>query len=633
MQKLITLPTLVIFPTECWKVMRVILVGLALFLTIMGCSKIEPIHIGSKDFTEQYILAEIVAQLLESENMLVKRSIPFGDTFANLEAIKTGELDIYMEYNGTGLIMLGRPPVNDGDKAYQKVKQLFEPLGIAWLDRLGFANNYVLVMRRDRALALKIQKISDLIKIRPNIRLAVEPEFVERPLDGLAALRRRYGLNRMIPTVIDNQKSVTYQALLDGKVDVTEGFSTEGRIEDFGLEILQDDLQFFPVYEPSPIVRQETLKQYPQLRHLLQKLAGLIDTTSMRQMNREVELEGQDYKVVAQDFLVKHNLINKQVQTSKTEEFVVAAGMLNELGGSISKAVRAIRRTFPGRRIQVNQVADPLQAMMNGEARLGILSAESFFTMTDEFLPEPNQIVEAIGMIGTRMVHIVTLNYRNLKNLKEIKKLGVVARHGSSDRTANMVLTSLGLQDITLIHNKRLKLQVEALKRQEIDGLFLMVPPGHEHLTAIMNQGIFKLLSLKEWQDGNHLIRFPFLRLARIPANTYDQQPNIIETISAQMVLAGPKPVSELVENRGPATVISTNASPVSNPATVQLNQQLSTGEKLDPAIPASDVLTLQTKPLSNPLNPSSVESIFNFLIILALMFFFYLFIKEGKEG
>jgi glycine betaine/choline ABC-type transport system substrate-binding protein len=613
--------------------MRVILVGLALFLTIMGCSKIEPIHIGSKDFTEQYILAEIVAQLLESENMLVKRSIPFGDTFANLEAIKTGELDIYMEYNGTGLIMLGRPPVNDGDKAYQKVKQLFEPLGIAWLDRLGFANNYVLVMRRDRALALKIQKISDLIKIRPNIRLAVEPEFVERPLDGLAALRRRYGLNRMIPTVIDNQKSVTYQALLDGKVDVTEGFSTEGRIEDFGLEILQDDLQFFPVYEPSPLVRQETLKQYPQLRHLLQKLAGLIDTTSMRQMNREVELEGQDYKVVAQDFLVKHNLINKQVQTSKTEEFVVAAGMLNELGGSISKAVRAIRRTFPGRRIQVNQVADPLQAMMNGEARLGILSAESFFTMTDEFLPEPNQIVEAIGMIGTRMVHIVTLNYRNLKNLKEIKKLGVVARHGSSDRTANMVLTSLGLQDITLIHNKRLKLQVEALKRQEIDGLFLMVPPGHEHLTAIMNQGIFKLLSLKEWQDGNHLIRFPFLRLARIPANTYDQQPNIIETISAQMVLAGPKPVSELVENRGPATVISTNASPVSNPATVQLNQQLSTGEKLDPAIPASDVLTLQTKPLSNPLNPSSVESIFNFLIILALMFFFYLFIKEGKEG
>jgi osmoprotectant transport system substrate-binding protein len=91
--------------------------------------------------------------------------------------------------------MLGRPPINDGDEAFDEVKMLFEPLGLAWLDRLGFANNYVLVMRRDRALALKIYKISDLIKIRPNIRMAMEPEFAERPLDGLAALQRRYGRN------------------------------------------------------------------------------------------------------------------------------------------------------------------------------------------------------------------------------------------------------------------------------------------------------------------------------------------------------------------------------------------------------------------------------------------------------
>ena len=610
-----------------------LLILLALSLSITGCGKLEPIHIGSKDFTEQYILAEMVAQLLESEQIPVKRSIPFGDTFANLEAIKNGDLDLYMEYNGTGLIMLGQPPINDGDKAYQEVKRLFQPLGIEWLNRLGFANNYVLVMRRDRALSLKISKISELAKIKPNIRLAVEPEFVERPLDGLSALQRRYGLNRMFPTVVDNQKAVTYQALLDGQVDVTEGFSTEGRIEDFGLMILQDDLEFFPVYQPSPLVRQDTLEQYPQLRSILQKLAGQIDTASMRQMNREVELEGQDYKVVAQDFLIKHNLINKQVQTTKMEEFIVAAGNLNELGGSISKAIRAVRRTFPGRRVNVLQVADPLQAMLTGKARLGILSAESFFQMTDEFLPVPNQMVEAIGMIGTRMVHIVTLNYRNFNNVKEIKTLGVVARNGTSDRTANMVLTSLGLQDkITLVHNDSLKQQVEALKRQEIEGLFLMVPPGHEHLTAIMNQGIFKLISLKEWQEGNHLIRFPFLRLARIPAHTYDQQADMIETISAQMVLAGPMPITEIVENRGPATVIATNAPPVSNPATVQLNQELSTGEKLDPAIPASDVLTQRTKPLSNPLNPSPLESFFNFLIILAIIFFFYLFFTEKQS-
>ncbi len=614
--------------------MKKIFLSLALSFIVIGCSKIEPIHIGSKDFTEQYILAEMVAQLLEHEKIPVKRSIPYGDTFSNLEAIKNGELDLYMEYNGTGLIMLGQPPINDGDKAFAKVKKLFKPLGLEWLDRLGFANNYVLLMRRDRALSLKIQKISDLVKITPNIRLALEPEFMERPLDGLSALKRRYGLNNMTSTVLDNSKAVIYQALLDGKVDVTEGFSTEGRIEDFGLEVLEDDLEFFPVYEPSPLVRQETLERYPQLRSVLQQLTGLIDTAKMRQMNREVELEGQDYQVVAQDFLVEHQLIDKQAHATKSEKFIVAAGLQNELGGSISKALRAVRKTFPGRRVKALQTADPLQAMTDGKARLGILSAESFFQMTDEFLPIPNQSVEAVGVIGTRMAHIVTLRDKSITTLAGIKKLGVGAKNGASYRSAKMVLTSLGLLDkITLLHNDDLAQQVAALKQQQLDGLFLMVPPGHEQLTAIMNQGIFKLISLKQWQEGNHLIRFPFFRLARIPANTYDQQPNMIETISTQMVLAGPTPVSNIVGDRGPATVISVSVQPLSDPVTILLNKELTTGEKLDPALPAAEVLTQRSKPISNPLNPSAIESGFNFLIILAIFFFFYLFLREGKKN
>ncbi|RKZ70972.1 MAG: hypothetical protein DRQ57_19245, partial [Gammaproteobacteria bacterium] len=118
--------------------MKKLFVYLVLLILGVGCSQTEPLHIGSKDFTEQFILAEIVAQLLENENIPVKRSIPYGDTFSNLEAIKNGDLDLYMEYNGTGLIMLGRPPVNDGDKAFAEVKKLFKPLGLEWLDRLGF---------------------------------------------------------------------------------------------------------------------------------------------------------------------------------------------------------------------------------------------------------------------------------------------------------------------------------------------------------------------------------------------------------------------------------------------------------------------------------------------------------------
>ncbi|HEW97655.1 MAG: hypothetical protein DRR16_29200 [Candidatus Parabeggiatoa sp. nov. 3] len=612
--------------------MRKLFIYLALSLIVMGCSKKEPLHIGSKDFTEQHILAEMIAQLLEYEKIPVKRSIPYGDTFSNLEAIKNGELDLYVEYNGTGLIMLGQPPISNGDKAFSEVKKLFKPLGLEWMDRLGFSNDYVLLMRRDRALSLKIHKISDLVKIQPNIRMAMEPEFLERPLDGLAALLRRYGLNHVVSSVVDNNKAVIYQALLDGKVDVTEGFSTEGRIEDFGLAVLEDDLAFFPVYEPSPLVRKDTLQRYPKLRSVLQQLAGLIDTTSMRQMNREVELEGQDYQMVAKEFLIKHQLIEKQLQSIKSDKLVLATGLLNELGGSISQGVRAIRKTFPGRRIKVLQTADPLQALIDGKARLGILSAESFFQMTDDVLPVQNQSVEAVGVIGTRMAHIVTRQDSPITTLKEIKKLGVGAQNSASDRTAKMVLTALGWRNrITLIHHDKLARQLDALNQQKLDGLFLMVPPGHEQLTMIMNQGRFKLLSLKAWQEGNHLIRYPFFRLARIPANTYEQQPELVETISTQMVLAGPTPVTEIIGDRGPATVISTNVQPLADPLTLQLNKALSTSEKLDPAIPAAEILTQRTKPLSNPINPSAIESLFNLLIILMIIFFFYLFLREEK--
>ncbi len=610
--------------------MKKLLIYLLLAVVIISCGKTRPLHIGSKDFTEQFILAEMIAQLLENEKIVVKRSFPYGDTFSLLEAIKHGDLDIYVEYNGTGLIMLGQPPVNDGDDAFKKVKKLFKPFGLEWLDRLGFANNYVLLMRRDRALALKITKISDLINIPNNIKLAVDPEFVTRPLDGLSALQRRYGLSRMLPLIKNNDKSIVYQALMDDKVDVAEGFSTEGRIEDFGLTVLEDDLEFFPVYQPSPLVRTSTLERYPNLRPILKKLAGLIDTSSMRQMNREVELEGQDYQVVARDFLVKHQLIKQKTKSAKSEELTIGAGLLNDVSGSISKALRAVRKTFPGRRVNVLQTANPLETIQTGEARLGILSAEAFFTLTDEFLPISNKTVEAVGVIGNRMAHIVTLQNSDINTLTDIKKLGVEAKNGASARSAEMIFTSLELlNNIKLIYNNDLSKQVQALKEHKLDALFLMVPTGHEELVLMMNQGIFKLLPLNSWKDSNHLIRFPFFRLARIPMNTYEQQQNIIETVSTQMVLAGPTPIDTIIGDRGPATVISADVQPLSDSLILQLNKELSMVEKLDPAIPAANILNQQTKPLSNPLNPSKIESIFNFLLMLVIAFFFFLFVRK----
>ena len=455
--------------------MKQLLIYFALLVVMLGCSKTEPLSVGSKDFTEQFILAEIIAQLLEAEGIPVRRSIPYGNTFFNLEAIKNGNLDIYVEYNGTGLSMLGKPSNSDGDKALAEVRKLFKPFGLEWLDRLGFANDYVLLMRRDRALASKISKISDLVKIKYKIKMAMEQEFLQRTLDGFPALQRRYGLNNIIPTVFDN-KSTSYQALLEGDVDVAEGFLTEALIEDFGLTVLEDDLGFFPTYQPSPLVRSDALKRYPQLRSVLKKLADLIDVTSMRQMNREVETEGHNYKSVAQDFLIKHKLLKKKKEIKKLEELVIAAGMLDEQGRSISKALLAARETFQGRRVKVIKIADPLQTITSGQARLAILSAEAFFSLTPDFQLKQNKSIEAIGVIGTRMAHIVTLKSREFGALQDINSLGVEAKNSPSDRSAKMLLATLGLRDkITLTHSNIDK-QIQALKNQQLDALFLMYP-------------------------------------------------------------------------------------------------------------------------------------------------------------
>ncbi len=614
--------------------MKKFLIYSGLLLLLISCSKTKPLHIGAKDFTEQLILAEIIAQLAEYQKIPVKRSIPYGDTFSNFEAVKNGDLDLYVEYNGTGLTMLGQPPINNGDKSLIEVRRLFQPLNLEWLNRLGFANNYVLLMRKDRALNLKIDKISDLIKIQPTLRMAMEPEFLERPLDGLPALQRRYGLNNIIATVIDNDKSTIYQALLDDKVDVAEGFSTEGRIEDFGLTILEDDLNFFPVYEPSPLVRNDTLERFPELRGTLEKLTGLIDTKTMRQMNREVELEGQDYQIVAQNFLMQNDLIHKKGKLLQKEELVIAAGLLDERSKSISIALRAVRKVFPGRSVKVIQMPNPEQAILEGKARLAILGAESFFTLTNDFLPETQPFIEAVGVIGTKMVHLITLqNNTHITSLKDMKNLGVGAEKGASDQTAGMILNAISLQNTLQLHyDSHLENQIAALKKGQLDGLLLIASLHHEQITAAMNEGLFKLISLKEWQEGNHLIRFPFFRLARIPSNTYEGQTEIIETVSTQDILAGSKPITNIVGDRGPATVIATHAPPLSDPIILKLNKELKITEKLDPTLPSAEVLKPRTHSMTSPLNPSLVDSIANLLMILLMGFFAYLFLKPDPS-
>jgi len=291
------------------------LVMLAFFsFSLVGCStflssKNDKVVIGGKNFTEQDILVHIMAELLKAKTNLTIETKPYlGGTNVVAQALERGDLDIYAEYSGTGLInILGQPVSNDPEAAYQKVKQMYlEQKHIVWLKPFGFNNTYTLSMRADHAAELGIETFSDLIEHAPNMMLGATHEFLERP-DGYKGLMKVYGIDFKATGSMD--PGLTYAACRDQKVDVIDAFSTDGRISAFNLKVLTDDKKFFPPYYAAPVVREDTLKKHPEIAEVLNQLAGKLDDKQMSILNSKVDLEKQDPKEVARAWLKSQGLI------------------------------------------------------------------------------------------------------------------------------------------------------------------------------------------------------------------------------------------------------------------------------------------------------------------------------------
>jgi osmoprotectant transport system substrate-binding protein len=278
---------------------------------ISACHKpAQPkITIGSKFFTEQVVLAELLAQHIEARTGIhVDRKTNLGGTLLVHKALLAGDLDLYVEYTGTALTaVLNEPLAPDSNAVYNRVKQLYaQRFQIEVTEPLGFENTFALVIRPDDANNLHLRRISDLVPIAPKWRAGVGYEFQERP-DGYAGLTRRYNLHFAAPpTAMD--LGLIYRALLDHQVDVVAGNSTDGQIDSLGLVALQDDLHYFPPYDAVPIVRQSTLAKFPQLRAALTDLAGKLTAADIRRLNYAVDAHHEDPAAVVRAFRESHNL-------------------------------------------------------------------------------------------------------------------------------------------------------------------------------------------------------------------------------------------------------------------------------------------------------------------------------------
>jgi glycine betaine/choline ABC-type transport system substrate-binding protein len=280
--------------------------GLLLAALPLGCGSPQRIVIGSKNFTESDLLAEIVAQQIERRTGLaVERRLHLGGSFVCHQAITSGAIDVYVEYTGTALTaILKHPPAFDPDSVLGQVRQEYtRRFAIEWVQPFGFNNTFAILVRRADASRYGLKAISDLAPVSPKLKAGFGFEFLERA-DGFTGLAARYGLRfAQPPTAMD--LGLTYRALAEGKVDVIAGNSTDGQIAALDLVQLADDRHYFPPYQAAALVRAQVLARYPALAEALRELGGRISDEEMRRLNAQADVEHKDIAVIAREWLAK----------------------------------------------------------------------------------------------------------------------------------------------------------------------------------------------------------------------------------------------------------------------------------------------------------------------------------------
>ncbi len=282
---------------------------------VAGCNQSEKntaekkVVLASKPMTEQYILGEILTELIErNSDIKVEKNFGIGGGTSNIHpAMIKGEIDIYPEYTGTGwLAVLKKKSIKDSDLLFDSVKKQYaDQYGIYWSNRYGFDNTYSLAVRKETADKYGLKTFDDLVRVSAELVMGANPDFYERK-DGFAGLEKEYGFAFKKKAELDI--SLRYKALESREVDVITAFNTEPKVQEFNLVLLKDNRHFFQSYHAATLVRNEILEKYPELKKILSALDGKISDEEMLQMNYKVEIQGEDPKAVALEFIEKKGL-------------------------------------------------------------------------------------------------------------------------------------------------------------------------------------------------------------------------------------------------------------------------------------------------------------------------------------
>jgi osmoprotectant transport system substrate-binding protein len=269
------------------------------------------IIVGSKSFTENILIGDMMYDLLSAnlKGVIIQNKSNLGGTMVPWNAIQSGQIDMYTEYTGTGLVDILKQSVEQNpDQVYNTVKQQYpSKFHIDWMQPLGFNDTYAIAVPKTLAAKYNLKTISDLRAVAPQLVFGAEPEYYTRP-DGYPGLTKTYNLHFKSTKSIN--VGLKYEAAGGNQVQVIDVFSTDGQLIQYNMVVLQDDQNFFPPYYAVPIVREDILHKYPQVADILNKLAGKLDNTAMQKLNYAVDVQHKAATDVAKQFLVSVALLS-----------------------------------------------------------------------------------------------------------------------------------------------------------------------------------------------------------------------------------------------------------------------------------------------------------------------------------
>ncbi len=604
------------------------LAAAAALLLLAACGP-APIVVGAKEPTQDRILGEMFALLLEEAGVRVERRIGLGDSADNFEALRRGAIDLYPEYTGTALGLIGAPRMTEPDAALAMVRAAYAELGLVFLEPLGFESTYAVVTRRDVAAGNDLETVTDLRKAARRLRLGVTTTFAERPTDGLDAALDGVGL-RFADVVITpgGQRTLLYDALLRGDIDVMVGFSTDPEIRDFALATLELDLPIFPAYEAVPLARIEAVEREPRLEAALAALAGRLDSERIRRLTREVQIGGRSPRGAAAGALADLGLITAAVREPSVPLGIAAAPV--EIGSTTANTVlRAVRAAMPGRNVAFVESARPLASVAAREARLAMVPAIAHFETTAEGLVRDERF-EAIAVVGSTLLHAVTRT-DGPDRLGDARVI-VTGPEGSSAHKLARVLAAHRdpAPEILALENSSLSALLQAVTDDRAEAAIILAPRKRKDVTPALGSAAedLRLVDATDWWEGAARLELPFLRVATLTPESYPWLAAPVRTLAMQTTLVGPTPPPVSVLGRQGPSSYSAALFPLSDAEVLAINEALGPHPDVGPHLRRAAALTPGLASLPSALNPQPGHAVLLVAIVAFLGFAGWLLVR-----